>query len=160
MNRLVERVLYGVAGLAVLLAATGTARAGMTLTAAGTSAGFTLSTFADGFPSSGAVGPVGITFLTNGAVMVSSYAAGRNAVFATDTDGQHYSGAAISTSSYFTPSGLTNDGGTIYQALQSPGTVIQVDNNGNFVQTIATGMSSATGIVRNPTNSHLFVSTP
>jgi hypothetical protein len=57
------------------------------------------------------------------------------------------------------PSGLAISGGKIYQALQGgPGSVIQVDSNGNFVQTIASGISFATGLVTNPTNGHLFVS--
>jgi hypothetical protein len=134
----------------------------MALTAAATTDGFSLTTFADQFPNNGAVGPVGITFTSSGGVMVSSYAAGRNVVFATDSDGQHYSGAAVSSSFYGAndPSGLANSGGNIYQARQQNGTVIQVDNNGNFVQTIATGMSAATGLVTNPNNAHLFVSTP
>jgi hypothetical protein len=132
----------------------------MTLTSGAAAAGFTLTTFADGFPNSGGVGPVGIGFTSGGGVIVSSYAVGRNAVFPTDTDGQHYSGAAISSSSYATPSGIANVGSTLYQALQGPGTVIQIDTSGNFIMTIQTGMASATDIVANPINGHLFVSTP
>jgi hypothetical protein len=161
MKRLIGCALWGAVGLA-LLAASGTARAAMSLTAAGTNAGFSLSTFADQFPNNGAVGPVGITFTSTGGVMVSSYAVGRNVVFATDTDGQHYSAAAVSATNYgfANPTGFANSGGNIYQALQQSGSVVRVDNNGNFVQNIATGMSSATGLITNPTNGHLFVSTP
>jgi hypothetical protein len=148
------------AGVVVLLATSGTATAAMVLTAAGATEGFALTSFADGFPNTGGVGPVGITFTSGGAVMVSSYAAGKNAVFPTDTDGQHYAGAAISTSSYSAPSGLTTAGGNIYQALQGVGSLIQVDNSGNLVQTIVSGMSAATGVVTNPANGHIFVSTP
>jgi hypothetical protein len=162
MNSMLQRSLAAAAVLAVLLGASGTARAGMMVTPAGLAQGFVLTTFADGFPNGSSfgnpVGPVGIAVLGSGQVMVSSYTAGSNAVFATDTDGQHYSGAALSSSSFFAPSGLAISGGNIYQALQGPGTVVQVDSHGNFIQTIATGISFATGLVTNPTNGHLIVS--
>jgi hypothetical protein len=162
MKSSLQRSVVAAAVLAVLLGASGTARAGMMLTPAGMAQGFVLTTFADGFPNGSSfgnpVGPVGIAVLGSGQVMVSSYTAGSNAVFATDTDGQHYSGAALSSSSFFAPSGLAISGGNIYQALQGPGTVIQVDGHGNFVQTIASGIPFATGLVTNPTNGHLIAS--
>ena len=146
---------------ALLFARAETAGAAMTLTLAGSSAGFTLTTFADGFPSSGGVGPVGIQVTSTGSVIVSSYAAGKNAVFATDTDGQHYSGAAISASSYSTPSGIAISGGIIYQVLQGPGVkLIKIDASGNFIATVVTGLTSATDVLVNPANGHLFISTP
>src|SRR5206468_9952874 len=117
--------------------------------------------FADQFPNNGLVGPVGITFGSAGAVMISSYAAGKVAVFANDIDGQHYSAAALSTTTYTASNaaGLATTGGNYYMDLQQTGSVIQVDALGNLVQTIVTGMGSATAIVANPTNGHLFVST-
>jgi hypothetical protein len=164
MRSLLWRSLPGLVCLAALVGTAGQARAGMTLTAAGASAGFSLSTFADGFPNpgGGGVGPVGITFLSSGAVMVSDYFAGRNAVFGTDTDGQHYAGAALSSTNYGgnNATGLVNFNGSIYEALQGSGAVIKVDSNGNQISTVATGLSSATGIVGNPNTGNLFVSTP
>jgi hypothetical protein len=135
----------------------------MTLTAAGISQGFTLSTFADGFPNSNNIGPVGIGFASNGAIVISDFTAGKNAVFATDTDGQHYSGAALSSTFLTGPTGISNSGGILYQAQQSSGEVDRIDNTGNFVQQIVTGLQSvapgATGMATNPNNGHLFVST-
>jgi hypothetical protein len=151
----------GVAALALLFSGAGRSGAGMILTPAGVAQGFTLSTFADQFPNNGAVGPVGIAFTNTGGVAVSSYAAGKIAIFATDTDGQHYSGAVLSTTSYggSDPAGLASSGGLLYLARQQAGAVNQIDQHGNFVQTIVTGTPAATGIVTNPTNGHLFVST-
>ena len=95
-----------VAGLLLLFAACGTANGAIALTSAGTAAGFSLSTFATGFPNSGNIGPIGIGFIPGGQVIVSSYAAGVNAVFATDTDNQLYTSAALSTSTFNHPSGI------------------------------------------------------
>jgi hypothetical protein len=155
------RYVLGAAALAVGLGSASPAKAGMTLTAAGISEGFTLSTFADGFPSGGGVGPVGITYTNTGGVMVSEYNQGRVAVFAADVDGQHYSGATLSSSFYGgnDPAGLARtSNGNIYMARQQAGTLVQVDQNGNFLATIASGLGSATGIATNPNNDHLFVS--
>ena len=77
-----------VASIAVLLAATSSAPVWATpiLTLAGTTAGFTLSQFADEFPTTGiCCGPLGIAFPTSGGVMVSDYP-GNVRVFATDAD--------------------------------------------------------------------------
>ena len=135
--------------------------ADMALTPAGVGDGFTLSTYASGFPNNGAVGPVGITFESGGQVMVSSYANGLIDVFATDTDGQIYSGGTLSATNYGggNPAGLATTGGKFYLAEQGSGAVVEVDANGNFVQTIVTGVPAATGIIADPINGHLFVST-
>src|SRR5262245_18875809 len=121
MARMVRIVLTCVV---LLLAAATTANAAMTLTAAGTLAGFSLTTYADGFPATGSavpfggVGPVGIGF-SGGKVIVSSYAVGRNVVFADMADGKHYgSDGVLSTTSYPSPAGIASLDGHIYQALQ------------------------------------------
>ena len=158
LNRTIAR---GVLGMAVLMAASGTSSGDMVLTAAGSSAGFGLSTFADGFPTNGGVGPVGIAFTPTGGVIISSYAAGNNAVFAYDTDGQHLSGATLSSGASLgggnSPAGIAQVGGNYYQGLQSGNAVVQINSSGNFVQTIAL-IPFATGVVANSTNGHLFVS--
>ena len=64
-----------------------TARAGLTLTAAGIAQGLSLSTFASNFPNSGGIGPLGIAFPTSGGVLVSD-GPGNVRLFATDSDGQ------------------------------------------------------------------------
>jgi hypothetical protein len=130
------------------------------LTVAGTTDGFTLSTFVDQFPSFGSgVGPVGIAVTNTGSVMVSSYATGKNVVFA-DVDNQHFSAGTQSTTSYggANVAGITNNGTGLFQALQATGSVIQVDNSGNLVGTVVTGTTFATGMATNPNNGHVFVS--
>jgi hypothetical protein len=153
-----SNALMVLAGAVLFMASRG-AQAGIILTAAGTSEGFTLSTFADQFPNN-VVGPVGIAVTSTGAVMVSSDASGRNVVFP-DVDNQHFAAGAVSSTYYGfnNATGLTNNGTAIFQAQQTTGSVIQVDNSGNFVRTVVTGVPLATGIATNPNNGHLFVST-
>jgi hypothetical protein len=153
-----QKVFAWAAVLVTLLAVTGTTRAGpITLTAAGIAEGFTLSTFADRFPNNGAVGPVGITNLSTGGIMVSSYATGVNVVFATDVDGQHFSGGAVSATNYGgnNPAGLATTGNGVFEALQQTGSVIRVNNNGDLLGTVVTGTPAATGMAVNPNNGHL-----
>lgn len=132
----------------------------MTLTPAGVADGFTLTTFADGIPATpfSGVGPLGVAFTSTGSVMVASYDTAKNIVFSSNSDGQHYLGAASSTSTYNGPAGLAIVGNNIYETIQGEGRVIQVDSQGDFVKDIKTGLSSPTGIVANPVNGHLFVS--
>jgi hypothetical protein len=115
-----RRVVAGIVGFAAIIAASGTSNGGMVLTGAGTAAGFKLSTFADQFPNNGIVGPIGISFTPGGGVIVSSFAAGRNAVFASDTDNQHYSAATLSSTYYgaYNAGGIAHVGNNYYQALQ------------------------------------------
>jgi hypothetical protein len=61
---------------------------GLTLTAAGQLAGFSLSTFATGFPErSDGAGPMAVAFPASGGVLVSDVP-GNVRLFPTDTDGQ------------------------------------------------------------------------
>jgi hypothetical protein len=61
-----------------------------------TADGFTLTTFASGFPNSGTntPGPIGIAFPSSGSVMVTDVASGQVVIFPTDTDGQSYPGSS------------------------------------------------------------------
>ena len=142
-------LLLGALGLA------SSAHAQFTLTAAGTAAGFTLSTFADSFPNSNSIGPLGVAF-SGSNVLVTDYP-GNVRVFPTDTDGQHataipvghfYSGTAI---------GLASVGSKIYMTQQANGRVVQINADGTFNQNIV-NIQNATGLVTNPANGHLFVS--
>lgn len=149
-----------VASVAVLFAATFSAPvwAIPTLTPAGTTAGFTLSQFADEFPTFSCCGPLGIAFPTSGGVMVSDYG-GNVRVFPTDTDGQH--AGSVPVAQFYGNGngvGLAVSGGNVYMTEQSAGQVIQLNNNGTFNQLIAASIPTATGIVTNPANGHLFVS--
>jgi DNA-binding beta-propeller fold protein YncE len=130
----------------------GQTRADMVLTKAAQDAGFGLTTFADGFAA-----PIGMAFPAGGGVMVTNYPAGQIVLFATDTDGQHYSGGT-KVNGYSSPAGLTSSGGKIYLAEQGNGRVVQLNDNGTLNHLVTT-MAGATGLTTNPTNGHLFLST-
>jgi len=137
----------------------GSAQAAAILTAQGTADGFTLSTFADGFPSTGGIGPLGIGFTSTSGVMVADYT-GRIAVFATDTDGQHYSGATLSTTDYGfnSPVGIAQVGGRYYLSRQNLGRVDEVTAAGDYIRTVVDGIPAATGMVGNPFTGKMYVS--
>ena len=137
-----------------------TTKAAMVLTAAGTAQGFSLSTFADGFPSSGGVGPVGIAFPTTGGVLVSDKL-GNVRRFATDSDGQNAANAPIGQNygGINSATGLARIGGNIYMAKLNQGQVVQINVDGTFNQLILDKMPGAVGLAVNPANGHLFVST-
>ncbi|HWE40560.1 MAG TPA: PEP-CTERM sorting domain-containing protein [Isosphaeraceae bacterium] len=149
------------AALGAAFAGSGRADAGMTLTADGIVQGFSLSTFADNFPSTSNIGPVGIGFAPGGNVLVTDYgsAAGTMYNFATDTDGQH-AGPGLATATYGAnnPTGIATLDGNLYMALQGSGAVYQINNDGTFRQVIATGIPTATDIVADPATGKLYVS--
>ena len=154
--------LLGAAALTVAgtLAFVHPASAQLTLTLAGTTGGFSLSTFADSFPAVGsgttATGPLGIAF-NNGHVVVSDYP-GNVRIFPTDTDGQHASSVpAAHNYGQGQAIGLGSVGNSIYMTSQSGNNVSQIDSSGQFVQNIVSN-TNATGIIANPANGHLFVS--
>src|SRR6266480_114581 len=135
------------------------AHAVLTLTPAGSAAGFSLSTFATGFPSSSSVGPLGIAFPGSG-VLVTDYP-GNVRLFATDTDGQSAASFPPVAGAIYTGTnavGLAQIGSNFYMTQQGLGTVVQVNANGTFNQGIVTGIGFATGIIADPANGHLFVS--
>jgi sugar lactone lactonase YvrE len=123
------------------------------------SQGLTLSTFASGFPSSSSVGPLGIAFVPNGTVLVSDYP-GNVRVFPNDTDGQNAAGAPVA-QNYGGANAvdLAQLGGNIYMTRQGIGDLVQINNSGTFNQVIVTGMPAATGMVADPLNGALYVST-
>lgn len=137
-----------------------TARAVPVLTAAGSTAGFSLSQFAYNFPitSYPCCGPLGIAFTGGGQVMVSDYP-GNVRIFPTDVDGQNAAlFPVVQNYGYGNGVGLATVGSNVYMAEQSAGTVVQLNSTGTFNQTIVSGIPTATGIVANPANGHLFVS--
>jgi hypothetical protein len=136
------------------------AHAGMVLTPAGITEGFTLSTFVNAVPSNGAVGPVGIGFPGGGNVMVSGYANGQMRVFS-DTDGQAFSAGALgSTYGGNDAAGLTNIGSTMYLARQAANRVDIVSSAGVQLSTLSPVIVFATGMAGNSTNGHFYVSRP
>jgi len=133
------------------------AHAVLTLTPEGSAAGFSLSTFATGFPSVGAIGPLGIAFPGSG-VLVTDYP-GNVRLFATDTDGQTAASAPIGQNYGSTNAvGLAQVGTHIYMTQQAADKVVEVSGTGTFIQDIVSGINFATGIIANPANGHLFVS--
>lgn len=150
--------VLGLGALAVLACGPAVSRAALMLTPAGVSQGFSLTTFATGFPTNG-VGPLGIAFPSTGGVLVTDDP-GNIRLFATDTNGQSAASAPV-TQNYGGGNaiGLAQVGGHIYMTQQAAGNLVQVNNNGTFNQLIASGMPLATGLVADPTTGHLFVST-
>jgi hypothetical protein len=138
----------------------GRANADIMLTPAAVAQGFQLSTFATGFPSTpyvpAPVGPLGIAFPAGGGVLVTAYPGGVYS-FPTNTDGQS-AGSAIANYGRGNATGLAMVGNNIYMAQQLAGAVVQINANGSYQRTVATGLPNATGLVSNPVNGHLFVS--
>jgi PEP-CTERM motif len=135
-------------------------KAALVLTSAGIAEGLTLSTFASGFPNTSNVGPLGIVFPASGGVLVSDLP-GNVRRFTTDTDGQLASGAVLG-QSY--GNDLAQDiarlGNNIYMTQRGNlNQLIQINDNGTFNRVIVGGMPGALGLVANPTNGHLIVST-
>jgi hypothetical protein len=159
ISRVKLRRFTSVAAFGFLLTCTcASLRADMALTAAGIAQGLTLSTFASGFPNSGGVGPLGVAFTPAG-VLVSDYP-GNVRVFATDTDGQNAAAAPVAQNYGGTNAvDLAQIGGNVYMTRQGIGDLVQINNNGTFNQVIVTGMPAATGMVADPLNGALFVST-
>jgi DNA-binding beta-propeller fold protein YncE len=153
--------------LVLLIYGSNQANAGLTLTAAGTTQGFTLSTFASGFPTidSGVpgfgFGPFGIGFPGGGAVLVLD-AFGDMRRFPTDTDGQN-AGLVPVTYNYGNPNpgDIGASGGKLYITLNANSSpdpsIVQINADGTFNQTIAS-LNFPAGIATNPMNGHLFVS--
>lgn len=151
------RTALGLAFAVAALAAGGAARADMVLTAAGVAEGFTLTTFATGFPSNG-LGPLGIAFPTTGGVLVSD-GPGNVRRFATDTDGQNAASAPVG-QNYGSGRAfdMTSSGGHVYMTQRDNNDVVQLNDDGTFNQVIVGGIASPHGIVTDPLNGHLIVS--
>lgn len=134
------------------------ARAVMMLTTEGIARGFTLSTFATGFPTFSGVGPLGIAFPGGGKVLVSDHT-GRVRVFPTGADGQN--AATVTPSASFgngNATGIAQVGSRIFMAQQSLGRVVELNADGTFKQVIVTGLPSVTGLTTRPGTGKLFAS--
>ena len=134
------------------------AQAQLALTPAGTAGGFTLSTFATDFPNTNGVGPLGIVFVNGGELVAD--ATGNVRFFPTDADGQDAASVPVTQnySGVYNASGLAELNGAIYMSQQTDGTVVQVNPNGTFDQTIVSGIPLAVGLVADPFNDSLYVS--
>jgi hypothetical protein len=139
----------------------------LTLTPAGQALGLSLSTFATGFPTTsgnggtgnGIAGPTGIAFPTSGGVVVGD-AQGNVRLFPSDTDGQTASSAPVGQNYGLDNAlGVAPVGTHIYMNELLNGQVVEINLDGTLNQVIVTGVPLAAGMVANPTNGHLFVST-
>ena len=149
-----KTALLSVAG-AILT--TNAAMSDLTLTPAGVAQGLSLSLFADGFPTSGGVGPLDIAFEPGGGVLVTDYP-GNTRLFPTDTDGQHAGSVPVAQFYGFGNAvGLATLGGKTYMAQQSAGAVVELNNNGTFNQNI-TISPGATGLEANTLTGKLYSS--
>jgi hypothetical protein len=150
--------ILGLAMAATLLNA-GSAQAQMTLTAAGIAEGFTLTTFASGFPNDGTLGPVGIGFPNAGGVLVSD-GPGNVRLFPTDTDGQS-AGPTPITQSFGEGRAfdMTKLGNNIYMGQRDAGQVVQLNDNGTLNQVIVSGLGTPHGLVSDVLTGHLINST-
>jgi sugar lactone lactonase YvrE len=163
MSRFKSRKAVKLAAAAILapvmaICLAGPARAQIMLTPAGTAQGLSLTTFATGFPDQNGAGPLGVGFV-NGTVLVAD-APGNLRVFPTDNDNQNAASAPVTQFYGFGNAiDIAQTGGNIYMTRQSIGDLVQINNNGTFNQVIVTGLPAATGLVTDPANGHMFVST-
>lgn len=144
--------------LALGLAWSATARAGLTLNTTGLSYGLQITDFVSSFPLSRAqgIGPNGTTSTSDGTILVADFS-GRVYRFA-DIDGQTASDA-LSVVQEFTETGstpaLANLNGNIYLARERK--LFLLNANGSVNQTLLGGaLVTSGGLVANPVNGHLY----
>ncbi|MCU1338704.1 MAG: hypothetical protein JWO19_4285 [Bryobacterales bacterium] len=152
---------FGILAAAVFLALP--AHAALVLTAAGTSAGFTLTSVVTGIPTN-TYGPLGLAIAPDGNLVVNvigEVGGSRNSVFA-DVDGQIYSNKLSTTGviNAFPPAYATSNGalwGSGGASGTNAGKLIKFNNDGtiNTVFNI-TGLNIQYGLWTNPVNGHLI----
>jgi RHS repeat-associated protein len=134
---------------------------GLTLTAAGTVAGFSVTDFANGFPvRSNGFGPGGIAFpdALGGKQVLVTDGPGNIRLFSTDTDGQSAASAQLLGNFGDTDAGgLAQVNGQVYMTQNQSGQVVRLNADGSIAEAIA-AVPGAIGIVADPSNGHLFVS--
>ncbi len=144
---------------ALILALASQAQASLTLTPLGVGQDLSLTTFISGFPNSG-IGPLGTAFTADGGVLVSDYNSGSVYRFASDTDGQVASAGRIAANyGAKNPNDMAQLGGGIFMTRQATGDLVRLNQDGTLAQVIVGGMPLATGLVADPFNGRLFVST-
>ena len=141
-----------------LLSGSGSAKGGMMLTAEGLAQGFSLSTFASGYSSGNSGQPRGIAF-AGGGVLVSD-TSGDVRRFPSDADGQNVGSVPVGQNyGSFNATDLATAGGKIYLSRRLTNEIDQINADGTLNQVILSAINNATGLVTNPANGHLYVST-
>ena len=160
--RFSPRYFRGILGIAVSLAAgilvlPITARGGMIVTAAGVSEGFSLSSFSSGYSSGSAGQPRGIAFTSSG-VLVSD-TSGNVLRYLSDSDGQNAASAIVAQNyGSFNATDLATVGSRTYLTGRITGELWQLNPDGTLNQVIDANIPNATGLVADPSNGHLYVS--
>ena len=133
------------------------AHAGMVLEIPAATAGFTLTTYVDGFSPTGyCCGPLGVTFTSAGTVMVAEHR-GDVRVFS-HAGGQHAGDVAVAQNyGLYNGVGLAALGNYVYLAEQSAGRIVRLNNDGTYSADIV-NVPAATGLVANPVTSLLYSS--
>ena len=133
---------------------------GLTLTPVAQAAGFSLSTFAVGFPErSDGLGPFGVAFPASGGVLVDD-GPGNVRLFPSDTDGQNaatvppVSGATYGQNH---AEGIARVGNSLYLNLGELNEIAQINDDGTLKKVIA-NVPNTDAVAVNPLNGHLFVS--
>jgi sugar lactone lactonase YvrE len=134
---------------------------GLTLTQAGINQGFSLASFAKNFYVLNNVGPAGIAFPASGGVLVDD-GWGYLYKFPTDQNGQN--AGSVSRITYGTNLiGMAEVNGRNYVVERTTGSVLQVDDAGNKIRTIVSGINWPGGMIAvttpGPLYGHLLVST-
>ncbi|MFA6045479.1 MAG: hypothetical protein WC718_10880 [Phycisphaerales bacterium] len=146
--------------LATLCAAGTAAQAQLSLTPAGVSRNFAISTFASGFASSSGIGPIPIDFQPDGSVLVGTYTDNRIYRF-NNTDNQTVAGTPF-LSGY--PSselahGIAHWGDRLFVSHYNSQTIDELNADGSVNHNVASGLGNARALLANPANGHLFTST-
>ena len=142
-----------------------TAASNLVLTDEGEALGFSVSTFALGFPSGSNVGPLGIAFPASGGVLVSDYT-GKLWRFTSDSDGQVVSDTQLVNQFPFgSPRDLSSANGTVYMtSYDGGGRIYRLSDDGSAAEVVIEGTEEPLGIAPNPVpdssgHQHLFVAT-
>lgn len=157
----VMQLRSGVRGLgvaAVVLAAAASAQAQLTLTPAGVARGFTLTTFANGFASSGSVGPVAIDYQDDGSILVSSLVGNRIQRFANVDNQAAGSAPLLNYPSAEFPHGIAHFGSTVYVSSFNVQTIVELNPDGSINRTVASGLGNVRDLEANPFTGRLFTS--
>jgi hypothetical protein len=144
------------AGLAAMLCVSARSGAQLSLTAAGTTAGFTLSTFASGLPNSGGIGPIGVTITSSGTVLASDYANGFTYTW-NDVDGQTFGSKLTYNNVGVAYHAMATTNGQVFVANYPNGRIDRLTNTGTFSSSLTTGLNGPAGLWRDPTDGNLWV---